>query len=59
MLNGYIVQGSNAGKTDLSYHAILLLKPKEICHCLNSVQYLQLARDCYKENRQRADNQCP
>ena len=43
----------------LTYHAILLLKPKEICHCLNSVQYLQLARDCYKENRQRADNQCP
>ena len=42
-----------------TYHAIRLLKPKEICHCLNSVQYLRLACDCYKENRQCADNQCP
>ena len=35
------------------------VKPTEICNCLNSIQYLQLARDCFKENRQRADNQCP
>ena len=55
-LNGYIVQGANTGRKTGLKSNILQLKPKEICHCLNCVQCLQLARDFDKENSRCADN---